>query len=84
MNIQDVEVTMEVDTGSASTIMSKEEYTEKFQYLKLYKLSHINLYTISGNHLTVLGALIAPVLIANKNFNLKIIVIATGNRFRLY
>ena len=69
VQIQDVEVTMEVDTGSGSSIMSKEEYKEKCQFLKLNTSSNINLFTISGNHLKVLGSLIAPVLIANKNLN---------------
>ena len=68
---------MELDTGSAVTVISKEHYMKNFEYLKL-NVTHIRLQTYTGEKIIPLGILDVTVEINKQKKELQLYVIERG------
>lgn len=77
--IQEVELQMELDTGSALSLILYEDYRDKFPNLKL-KHTSVKLKTYTGERITPLGKLKVKVEYEKKKCNLELYVNETGTR----
>ncbi|KAL3975969.1 inner nuclear membrane protein Man1 [Sarotherodon galilaeus] len=75
--IQGVELQMELDTGSALSLISYEDYRDKFPNLKL-KHTSVKLNTYTGERITPLGKLKVKVEYEKKKCNLELYVLKNG------
>ncbi|XP_046397971.1 uncharacterized protein K02A2.6-like [Ischnura elegans] len=76
VNIENVPVLMEVDSGAGHTIIGKTLYDEKFPFLKISP-SEIRLSTWSNQKLDILGQCMVNVSYNNENARLLLLVAAT-------
>ncbi|KAL4009353.1 hypothetical protein ACER0C_003205 [Sarotherodon galilaeus] len=75
--IQGIELQMELDTGSALSLISYEDYRNKFPNLKL-KHTSVKLKTYTGERITPLGKLKVKVEYEKKKCNLELYVLKNG------
>jgi len=76
--VEGIPVKMELDTGSAVTIISKEDYEEKFNTLKL-QATDMRLRTYTGEKIKPLGVLRVTVEINNQREKLSLVVVDRGS-----
>ena len=69
---------MELDTGSAVTIISKEDYKDKFSSMKL-RDTDLRLSTHTGKKMKLLGVLPVTVEINNQTQRLDLMVVDRGS-----
>lgn len=82
LQVEGQSTVMEVDTGSASTLFSCEEYKQKFSQIPLKKVTNFVLSTVTGTRIRVLGSVTLTVtLTSSRSYKLDAIVIATGKKF---
>ncbi|XP_054274530.1 uncharacterized protein K02A2.6-like isoform X2 [Macrosteles quadrilineatus] len=76
--IENHNVTMELDTGSALTVCPFESYRKYFSHLAL-KPCYVKLLTYSGNEVSVLGQILVRVKAANQIYqNLPLVIVELG------
>ncbi|XP_030586939.1 uncharacterized protein K02A2.6-like [Archocentrus centrarchus] len=75
--IQGVKLKMELDTGSALSLISYEDYRDKFPNLKL-KHTSVKLKTYTGERITPLGKLKVKVEYEKDKCNLELYVLKNG------
>ncbi|XP_014876941.1 uncharacterized protein K02A2.6-like [Poecilia latipinna] len=75
--VQGVKLKMELDTGSALSLISYEDYRDKFPNLKL-KHTSVKLKTYMGERITPLGKLKVKVEYEKKKCNLELYVLQNG------
>ena len=81
LSVAEKEVCFEVDTGACVTIISKEEYQNKFCNISLTKILS-NILTVTGENLKELGKFDAEVRIGIGSYILPIIVVDSDKPFR--
>lgn len=74
-------IQMEVDTGACTTIISKDEFQEKFREVQLNE-SNQNLITFSGQKIRENGAFLARVEYRGVTMELEMTVVDIGKRFK--
>lgn len=84
VDVENKKVLMECDTGAIVTVMSIEEYREKFKHLPLLEInkeSKVPLCTISGENLREVGRIEVQVDFGGKNKKMEIYVLDLGSPF---
>ncbi|XP_054735374.1 uncharacterized protein LOC129242640 isoform X1 [Anastrepha obliqua] len=81
VNVNKIIIEMEVDSGACTSIISKDEFDEKFKNVELVK-SNNNLITFSGQKILECGSFIAEVCHRNVVVSLKMSVVNIGKRFK--
>ncbi|XP_036342443.1 uncharacterized protein K02A2.6-like [Rhagoletis pomonella] len=81
VNVNNTLIEMEVDSGACTTIMSKDEFDEKFQNVKLVRSSN-NLITFSGHKIVECGSFIAKLTRRDVVVPLKMSVVNIGKKFK--
>ena len=74
LNVNDSPVQMELDTGSALSFISYEEFSKKFKHLPLQS-SNLILKTYTGEKVSPMGVCKVIVSHNNKSFNLELYVL---------
>jgi hypothetical protein len=80
VQVDDVRIGFEVDTGSKYSVICSGVYQENFAYRKL-KASGLQLSVVSGEQLRVLGTIKVDVQLKRSRHVLELIVIDTKKRF---
>lgn len=81
LEVNQIPLNMELDTGAAVSIMSYEEYKRLYGKYKLTKCIQ-NLSTVTGQALEVVGMMEVCVKFQNKSFELELVVAHTSGRTR--
>lgn len=79
--VENRKMEFEVDTGACATVMSREEYLNKFNALKLVKKVN-NFVTVTGENIQELGHIEVRVGFRGLQYKLHIVVIDSDRSFR--
>lgn len=80
VNIEKRRLTMEVDCGSAESVIPEELFARNFRHLELRKCNK-RLVVIDGNKLTVLGKVLVEVQLNGMQKQLDLVVLRCQNDF---
>ncbi|XP_055585812.1 uncharacterized protein K02A2.6-like [Uranotaenia lowii] len=78
--IEGLKLFMEIDTGSAATVISKDVYLKNFKYLSITR-SHKKLIVVNGEKLSIFGEISVEATLNNLTYKGKLIILDCGINF---